>query len=98
MTGRGAGFYGPGKPFEIHELPLPDPEPGAVLVRITLANICGSDLHFWRGDAPLALPADGWIFGHEMIGRVARLGNGVASDSLGQPLREGGRAAYSYFS
>jgi threonine dehydrogenase-like Zn-dependent dehydrogenase len=96
-TGRAAVFHGPGKPFEIRELPLPDVEPDGVLVRVTLASICGSDLHFWRGDAPLRLPDDGWIFGHEMTGRVARLGARVTTDSLGRPLREGDRVAYSYF-
>jgi len=85
-TGKAAVFFGPGKPFQIQELPLPTLEPGAVLIRVTLANICGSDLHFWRGDAPLTLPPDGWIFGHEMTGRVARLGTAITTDSLGQPL------------
>ena len=97
QTGKAAVFFGPGKPFEIRELPVPALEPGAVLVRVTLANVCGSDLHFWRGDAPLALPTDGWIFGHEMTGRVAALGPGVSTDSLGRPLREGDRVAYCYF-
>ena len=64
---------------------------------MTHANICGSDLHFWRGDAPLRLPDDGWIFGHEMTGRVARLGARVKTDSLGRPLKEGDRVAYTYF-
>ena len=96
-TGKAAVFFGPGRPFQIQELPLPALEPGAVLIRVTLANVCGSDLHFWRGDAPLALPPDGWIFGHEMTGRVAALGPGVKTDSLGRPLREGDRAAFSYF-
>src|SRR5678815_5371183 len=58
----------------------------AVLIRVSLANVCGSDLHFWRGDAPLRLPEDGWIFGHEMTGRVAKLGARVKTDSLGRPL------------
>lgn len=49
-TGRAALFFGPGKPMELTELPVPDPEPGAVVVRVTRANICGSDLHIWRGD------------------------------------------------
>ena len=66
---RAAVFFGPGKPFEIREVPIPEVEPEGVLIRVTLANICGSDLHFWRGDAPLRLPDDGWIFGHEMTGR-----------------------------
>jgi threonine dehydrogenase-like Zn-dependent dehydrogenase len=96
-TGRAAVFHGPGKPFEIRDLPLPEVEPDAVLVRVTRANICGSDLHFWRGDAPLRLPDDGWIYGHEMTGRVARLGSRVATDSLGRPLKEGDRVAYAYF-
>ena len=96
-TGRAAVFFGPGKPFELRDVPVPEVEPGAVLIRVSLANVCGSDLHFWRGDAPLALPPDGWIFGHEMTGRVAALGPGVASDSLGRPLREGDRVAFCYF-
>ncbi len=97
MKGRAAVFFGPGKPFEIRELPVPDLEPEAVLVKVALANVCGSDLHFWRGDAPLRLPDDGWIFGHEMTGRVAGLGSAVKTDSLGRPLREGDRVAYTYF-
>jgi threonine dehydrogenase-like Zn-dependent dehydrogenase len=96
-TGKAAVFHGPGKPFEIRELPLPEVEPEGVLIRISLAGICGSDLHFWRGDAPLRLPDDGWIFGHEMTGRVATLGARITTDSLGRPLREGDRVAYCYF-
>jgi len=96
-TARAAVFFGPGKPFEIRPVPIPEVEPEGVLIRVTHANICGSDLHFWRGDAPLRLPDDGWIFGHEMTGRVARLGSKVKTDSLGRPLKEGDRVAYTYF-
>jgi threonine dehydrogenase-like Zn-dependent dehydrogenase len=96
-TGKAAVFFGPGKPFQIRELPLPDVEPDAVLIRVSLANVCGSDLHFWRGDAPLRLPEDGWLFGHEMTGRVARLGARVKTDSLGRAIKEGDRVAYTYF-
>jgi len=96
-TGKVAVFHGPGKPFELRELTIPEVEPDAVLIRVSLANVCGSDLHFWRGDAPLKLPADGWIFGHEMTGRVAKLGARVKTDSLGRPLSEGDRVAYAYF-
>jgi len=97
MNGKAAVFFGPGKPFELRELPVPEVEPDAVLIRVTLANVCGSDLHFWRGDAPLKLPQDGWVFGHEMTGRVAKLGRNVKTDSLGRPLAEGDRVAYTYF-
>ena len=97
IKGKAAVFFGPGKPFALREITLPEIEPEAVLIRVTLANVCGSDLHFWRGDAPLRLPDDGWIFGHEMTGRVARLGAKVKTDSLGLPLAEGDRVAYTYF-
>ena len=37
-------------PWQLDRYPLPDPEPGAILVRISYANVCGSDLHHWRGE------------------------------------------------
>ena len=66
-TGEVAVFHGPGNPLEIREVPLPEMEPDAAPIRVSPANVCGSDLHFWRGDAPLKLPQDVWIFGHEKI-------------------------------
>lgn len=98
-TGRAALFFGPGKKMELTELPVPDPEPGAVVVRVTRANICGSDLHIWRGDGLLGGMArsDGRIIGHEMTGVVHSLGDGVSTDWAGQPLVEGDRVAYQYF-
>ena len=97
--GRAALFFGPGRPMEITELPVPDPEPGAVVVRVTRANVCGSDLHIWRGDGFLGAlaRADGRIIGHEMTGVVHALGKGVTSDWAGRPLAEGDRVAYQYF-
>lgn len=97
--GKAAVYRGLGKPFEIREYAVPDPEPGAIVLRVTMATICGSDLHMWRGDIDLAamgapLPA---IIGHEMTGRVFKLGQGVSTDSAGQPLKEGDRVVYQYF-
>jgi putative phosphonate catabolism associated alcohol dehydrogenase len=80
----------------IRQLPLRDTAPGEVLVRISLATICGSDLHMWRGEVPWFQKAPG-IQGHEMVGRVAELGPGRTADSLGRPLQVGDRVAYAYF-
>lgn len=85
--------------MESTELPVPDPEPGAIVVRITRANVCGPDLHIWRGDGALAAMArdDSRVIGHEMTGIVHALGAGVTRDWAGRPLAEGDRIAYQYF-
>jgi threonine dehydrogenase-like Zn-dependent dehydrogenase len=62
---------------------LPEPkvdEPGDAVVRITTAAICGSDLHFYHGKAPL-LPGD--PVGHEGVGVVEEVGDGVTSVAPG---------------
>ena len=85
-----------GKPFEIQEYDVPDPEPGDILLRITQAGICGSDLHTWRGDtAQNIIPPEGRAMGHEGTGVVHKLGQGVTTDALGTPLREGDRVIHT---
>lgn len=99
-TGLVAVFRGVRRPFELREYPIPEPKPGAVLVRVGIANICGSDLHIWRGEYDVSRgetePYERSI-GHEMIGTVAKLGEGVTLDSDGRPLRPGDRVVYRYF-
>jgi threonine dehydrogenase-like Zn-dependent dehydrogenase len=95
-SGRAAVYERRGEPMRIREFPLPDPGPGSILVRLTAANICGSDLHAWHeaeaGLMPnLRLPV---IWGHEMTGRVAALGEGVVGDSTGAELHVGDRIVY----
>lgn len=97
--GKAAVFVEPGK-FEIVELPPPTVEPGGVLIKVASAAICGSDLHFWRGEMapPSASGKPGrMILGHELAGRVDILGKGVSTDSMGQPLGEGDRVVFAYF-
>jgi len=99
-TGRLAAFP-PGikGEMEIREVEVPDPAPGEILIRVTRANVCGSDLHFWRGDIDLSrFLKEPTVLGHEMCGRVAALGDGVATDSAGAPLAEDDRVVYRYFS
>ena len=85
-----------GRPMELVDYDVPDPGPDEVLVRVSLAGLCGSDLHMWRGEMPWFQRAPG-IQGHEMTGRVAKLGANRREDNLGRPLREGDRVAYAYF-
>src|SRR6185436_14169664 len=87
---RAALFFEPGKPFEIRELPVPEARPGGLTLRVTRANICGSELHIWRGDGRFAQVAtpQGRILGHEATGVVHALGDGVTTDWNGQRIQE----------
>lgn len=98
-TGRATLFFGPGRPFGLTDLPVPDPEPGALVMRVTRANLCGSDLHIWWGDGLLGARArpDGRVIGHEMTGVVHALGPGVEHDRAGTPLGPGDRIVCQYF-
>ena len=78
------------EPLSIEEFPVPDPEPDGVIVKITQAGLCGSDLHAWHGGAA-PVPSHGRVMGHEGTGVVWKLGAGRTTDSLGRPLAEGER-------
>jgi len=82
-----------GAPLVIEELPLLDPEPGALLVRLDRTTLCGTDAHLWQGFLPgVELPI---VLGHEMVGTVVMLGDGAAPDALGRPVVEGSRLVWS---
>ncbi len=77
MKGRVVVVREYGKPFEIEEYEVPEPEDGAVLLRMTQAGICGSDLHTWRADQSqeyLPIPPSGRVMGHEGTAKVEVLG------------------------
>jgi threonine dehydrogenase-like Zn-dependent dehydrogenase len=62
----------------------PDPvvaEPTDAVVRVTKAGICGSDLHFFHGKAPME---PGTVMGHEAVGIVEGVGAEVTAVRLGQ--------------
>ena len=83
-------YHGPGhKAFE----EVPDPEitdEGDVIVRVDATTICGTDLHILKGDVPAVAP--GRILGHEAVGTVDEVGDGV------RRLREGDRVLVSCIS
>jgi putative phosphonate catabolism associated alcohol dehydrogenase len=81
-----------GKDLEIREYPLPEVEPGCILVRITCCTICGSDLHTWTGRRKSPVPI---ILGHEIVGTIVELGRGVTMDSGNRPLKAGDRITWT---
>lgn len=101
MSGKGKAMvgFGSGVPWEMREYPIPDPEPDAVVTKITMSSICGSDVHLYRGDfgRPPAQNPRPHISGHEFVGKVYKLGSNVKTDFNGVPLKEGDRVAWCYF-
>ena len=80
-----------GREFEIREYPVPEVEPGRVLVKQELGGICGTDLHNWQFQR---LGFD-IILGHENVGTLEVLGAGVSEDAAGNPVRAGDRVVVS---
>jgi len=56
-------------------------DPTDAVVRVSHAAICGSDLHFLHGKAPID---PGHVMGHEAVGTVAAIGEGVTRSRVGQ--------------
>ena len=83
-------FHGAGQPFELCERKIATPNIGEVLVRVSLATICGSDLHTLAGRRTAPTPC---VLGHEAVGRVAYPTQ--VRDAYGEPLHEGDRVTWS---
>lgn len=74
-TARAAVLLGPGE-LEIRELPLPDVGDDDGLLRVEATGVCGSDIAAFQGHNPFyELPC---VLGHELVGRVERIGEGAA--------------------
>ena len=74
-------------PLALEEVPQPDPLPGELLVEVRCCGVCHTDLHVIEGELPdPKLPI---IPGHEIVGVVAAVGEGVtrfkAGDRVGIP-------------
>jgi propanol-preferring alcohol dehydrogenase len=69
-------------PLEIRDIAVPVPGPGQVLVRIEASGLCHTDIHAARGDWPVK-PSLPLVPGHEGVGIVARVADGVTEVSVG---------------
>jgi len=81
------------KPLSIDDIPVPAVGKGQVLINVGACGVCRSNLHMIEGDwvvhgVPAKLPI---VPGHELVGRVVEVGEGVESVKMGdvvgvQPL------------
>ncbi|CUR56189.1 Alcohol dehydrogenase [metagenome] len=69
-------------PLEIQERPAPTPGTGQVLVRIEASGLCHTDIHAAHGDWPVK-PTPPFVPGHEGVGIIEALGDGVTSRAVG---------------
>jgi alcohol dehydrogenase, propanol-preferring len=71
----------PGRPLQPTDLPVPAPAAGEVLVKVSVCGLCRTDLHVVDGE--LTQPRLPLVPGHQVVGRIAGLGPGVTSHTLG---------------
>jgi alcohol dehydrogenase len=84
-TMRANVFRGRGK-IGIEEVRRPRPGAGEAVIRITLTTICGTDLHILRGEYPVK---PGLVIGHEPVGVIDELGEGVTGYQIGERVLVG---------
>ncbi|KAK2752090.1 hypothetical protein FQN55_007978 [Onygenales sp. PD_40] len=86
-----AAFKEAGGPLVIEETPLVLPKPGEILVKVEACGVCFSDhvaqQNYMGGGFPL-------VPGHEIIGRVAAVGDGVSEWALGERIGGGWHGAH----
>ena len=71
-----------GKDLQIQDLPVPVPGRGEALVKVLTTGVCHTDLHAAEGDWPVK-PSPPFIPGHEGVGEVVALGEGVTDLVVG---------------
>lgn len=71
-----------GKELSVEDVSVPEPGPGQVLVKLVTTGVCHTDLHAAQGDWPVK-PAPPFIPGHEGVGEVVSVGEGVTDIAVG---------------
>jgi threonine dehydrogenase-like Zn-dependent dehydrogenase len=73
--------------IRVEEVARPRPRAGEAVIRITATTICGTDVHIVNGEYPVR---PGLILGHEPVGVIAELGEGLSDDyTVGQRVIAG---------
>lgn len=71
-------------PLELTEIADPEPGPGEVRVRVSVCGVCRTDLHLVEGDLAPHRPRT--VPGHEVVGRVDAVGDGVSRFAIGERI------------
>ena len=78
-----AVYHGPND-LRIDNVPIPNIGSGEILVKVISASICGTDLRIYHGNHRMYPEGTVRIPGHEVVGKIAEIGNEVVGYSIGQ--------------
>lgn len=78
-----AVVYDAPRSFEVKDIATPTAGPGEVLIKVHQVGVCGTDLHIHHGDFNAVFPL---IPGHELVGTVDELGDGVDRFAVGEQV------------
>jgi threonine 3-dehydrogenase len=69
----------------MEHVPVPEPGPNDVLIRVRKSAICGTDVHIWNWDswAQKTIPVP-MVVGHEFVGEIAEIGSAVTKYKVGE--------------
>lgn len=95
-TMRAAVVTGPGR-FEVRDVPLPEPGPDQVRVRLEGSGVCASNLTPWEGPEWMRFPTEPGDLGHEGWGVVDAVGENVRDLKPGERVATLGTNAYAEF-
>jgi len=74
-----------GEGLELRQVPVPKPAAGEVLIKVHKTAICGSDVHIYKWNSWAASHVKPpQVIGHEYVGEIAELGDGVDGLFVGQ--------------
>ena len=73
-----------GQPLRLLDVPIPQPGAGQILIKVKACGICRTDLHVLEGD--LKNPKSSLILGHEIVGVVAEMGDGIEGLQVGDRI------------
>jgi L-iditol 2-dehydrogenase len=94
-TSKAAVLQEYGQPLEIREIPIPEIGPKAILVKVLLAGICGTDVHQQKGELTIKSPLPN-LPGHETVGEIVKLGEGRTKDAAGEEIKVGDRIMWAH--
>lgn len=70
----------------LEDVPVREPGPDEIMIRVAACGVCGTDLHIYHGDEGAAPTPPGTVLGHEFSGTVCEVGENVRSLRVGDKV------------